>query len=91
MSQRGLKLLCVDFHRIYSSLNIFKIIEWKAMVWAGHVARRGRENTFKILFQKPVSKRPLGRHSRGWEDNIKVDWKEVGFNCFHSIERIFKI
>ena len=27
---------------------------------------------------KPVGKRPLGRPRRGWEDNIKMDLREVG-------------
>ena len=27
---------------------------------------------------KPEGKRPLGRHSRRWEDNIKMDLQEVG-------------
>ena len=27
---------------------------------------------------KPEGKRPLGRHRRRWEDNIKVDLQEVG-------------
>jgi len=25
--------------------------------------------------------RPLGRHRRRWEDNIKVDFQEVGGGC----------
>jgi hypothetical protein len=32
-----------------------------------------RINAFKILFGKPVGKRPLGRLWHGWEDNIKID------------------
>ena len=28
--------------------------------------------------RKPEGKRPLGRHRRRWEDNIKVDLQEVG-------------
>ena len=27
---------------------------------------------------KPEGKRPLGRHRRRWEDNIKMDLQEVG-------------
>jgi hypothetical protein len=26
---------------------------------------------------KPEEKRPLGRHRRRWEDNIKMDFQEV--------------
>ena len=31
-----------------------------------------------ILVRKPEGKRPLGRPSRRWEDNIKMDLREVG-------------
>jgi hypothetical protein len=28
---------------------------------------------------KPEGKRPLGRHRRRWEDNIKMDLREIGW------------
>ena len=31
-----------------------------------------------ILMEKPEGKRPLGRPRRRWEDNIKMDLREVG-------------
>ena len=31
-----------------------------------------------ILVRKPEGKRPLGRPRRRWEDNIKMDLREVG-------------
>ena len=35
----------------------------------------------KVLVGKPEGKRPLGRQSRRWEDNIKMDLQEVGRGC----------
>ena len=35
-------------------------------------------NTYRVLVEKPESKRPLGRLRRRWEDDIKMDFKEVG-------------
>jgi hypothetical protein len=35
---------------------------------------------------KPEGKRPLGRHRSRWEDNIKVDLKEVGCGGMDCIE-----
>jgi hypothetical protein len=35
-------------------------------------------NACKILVGKPEEKRPIERSSRGWEDNIKIDFREVG-------------
>jgi hypothetical protein len=32
----------------------------------------------RVLVGKPEGKRPLGRLRRRWEDNIKMDFQEVG-------------
>jgi len=44
------------------------------------VARMGGvRNYCKILVKISEGKRPLGRHRRRWEDNIRMDlWKRVG-------------
>ena len=34
-----------------------------------------------VLVGKPEGKRPLGRPKRRWEDNIKMDLREVGGGC----------
>ena len=46
------------------------------MRWAGHVARMGRD-LYRVLVGKPEGKRQLGRPSRRWEDNIKMELQEV--------------
>jgi hypothetical protein len=33
---------------------------------------------YRVLVEKPEGKRPLGRPRRRWEDNIKMNSKEVG-------------
>jgi hypothetical protein len=38
----------------------------------------GKRNAYRIFVGKPEGKRPLGRLSRGWVDNIKVDLREIG-------------
>jgi hypothetical protein len=35
---------------------------------------------------KPEGKRPLGRHRRRWEDNIRMDLQEVGCGAMDWIE-----
>ena len=35
----------------------------------------------RFLVGKPEGKRPLGRHRRKWEDNIKMVLQEVGGGC----------
>jgi hypothetical protein len=49
------------------------------MRWAGHVARMGEERKlYKVLVGKPEGKRPLGRPRRRWEDEIRMDLREIG-------------
>jgi hypothetical protein len=49
------------------------------MRWAGQVARRGEERgVHRVLVGKPEGRRSLGRPRRRWEDNIKMDFQEVG-------------
>jgi hypothetical protein len=35
--------------------------------------------TYNILVGRPEGRRPLGRSWRRWEDNIKMDLREIGF------------
>ena len=38
-----------------------------------------RRVVYRVLVRKPEGKRPLGRPRRRWEDNIKMDLQEVGW------------
>jgi hypothetical protein len=40
-----------------------------------------KRNAYKILVGKPEGKIPLGRCRRRWEDNIKIDHKDIGRGC----------
>jgi len=43
------------------------------------VARMGDDRgVHRVLMGKPEGKRPLGRPRRRWEDNVKMDLREVG-------------
>ena len=55
------------------------------MGWAGHVARmeEGR-SAFKILTGS--GKRPFGCRWRRWEDNIRMDLKEIAVNTKNWID-----
>ena len=37
-----------------------------------------RRGVFRVLLGKPEGKRSLGRTRHRWEDNIKMDFQEVG-------------
>jgi hypothetical protein len=36
-------------------------------------------NLYKVLMGKPEEKRPLGRPRRRWEDGIRMDLREIGW------------
>jgi hypothetical protein len=40
----------------------------------------------RVLVGKPEGKRPLGRPRCRWQDNIKMDFQEVGGGCGHWME-----
>ena len=64
---------------MYSLPNIIRNLKSKGLRWAGHTACIGESrNTHRVLVGKPEGKRPLGRQSLRWEDNAKMDLKEVG-------------
>ena len=49
--------------------------------WAGHISTiEERKSGFKILTGKPTEKTPLGRPRRRWNDNIRMNLKEIGDN-----------
>ena len=37
----------------------------------------GEKNAFRLLVRKHEGKRPLGRRMHIWDDNIKMDFKEL--------------
>ena len=46
------------------------------------MARMGEgRGVHRVLVGKSEGKRPLGRPKRRWEDNIKMDLKEMGGGC----------
>jgi hypothetical protein len=67
-----------EFHKLYSSPNIFRMIKSRRMRWAGHEARMGEGTcVYRVLVGKSEGKRPLGRPRRRWEDNIKIDLRKI--------------
>ena len=61
---------------------MLRVVKSRRMRWAWHVARMGEGRVVhRVLVGKPEGKRPLGRPRRRWEDNIKMDFLEVGGSC----------
>jgi hypothetical protein len=64
-------------HNLYSSTNrpIITVTELKRLRWAGHVARM--RNKYKNFIGKPKGKTPSERITRGYENNIKMDKRQI--------------
>jgi hypothetical protein len=46
---------------------------------------RGR-GVYRVLVRRPEGKRPLGRPRHRWEDNIKIDLREIGIDGANCIQ-----
>jgi len=65
---------------LYFSPSIVRVIKLRRMRRAGNVAHvwwEGR-GVYRVLVGKSEGKKPLGRNSRRWGDNIKMALQEVG-------------
>jgi hypothetical protein len=81
------KLHNEELNNLYSSPNIMRVIKSRRMRWAGHVARMVEgSGVYKVLVGKPEGSRPLGRPRRSWENNIRMDLREVGCGCVDWME-----
>ena len=81
------KLHNEELNNLYSSPNIVWVINSRRMRWAGHVARMGEgRGVYRVLVGKSEGRRPLGRPRHRWEDNIRMDLREVGYGCVDWME-----
>jgi len=69
-----------ELRNVYGSLTIIRVIKSRRIRWAEHVACMGAvRNVYEILVGKPEGRRPLVRPRRRWEDNIRMDVREIGW------------
>jgi hypothetical protein len=67
-----------ELHNLYFSPNIIKVIKSRIKTWAWHVARMGEmRNVYSISVVKLQAKKTLGRHRHRWDDNIRMDFREI--------------
>jgi hypothetical protein len=80
------KLHNEELHNLYSSPNIIRTNKSRRVRWTGHVARtEEKKHGYRVLVGKPEEKRLLGKAQRMWEDNIKIDLREVGWGAMYHI------
>ena len=71
------KLHNAELHALYSP-NIIRSLKSRRLRLTGHVARMEQSrNAYRVIVGKSEGKRPLGRPRRRWEDNIKIDLRDV--------------
>ena len=67
-----------ELHSLYRSPNIVRVIKSRTLSYEARM-EEGR-SAFNILTGTPEGKRHLGRPRRRWDDNIRMDLKEIGIN-----------
>jgi hypothetical protein len=71
-----------EFHNLYPSQYIIRVVTSWRIRWARYVAWMGEmRNAYNILVGKPEGKRLLGRSRHIQEDNIRMDAREIGWEC----------
>jgi hypothetical protein len=72
------KLYNDEVHSPHSSPNSVWVIKSRRIKWARHVTHMGEgRGVYRVLVGRPEGKRPLGRPRHRWEDNIKMDLREI--------------
>ena len=76
-----------ELHNLYRSPNTVKVMKCRRLKWAGHEARMEEiKSAFKIFTGELTGKRPLGRPMCRWEENIRMNLKEIGINSRNSVD-----
>jgi hypothetical protein len=67
-----------ELQNLYASLDIVSVFKSRGMRWTGHVARtEEKTNAYRSFVWKPQGKRSSDRSRLRWEDNIKIDFREI--------------
>jgi hypothetical protein len=73
---RLVTLFSEELHNLYASLNIIRVVRSRRMSWAGHVARVGEMRSMYNIWW------------RRWEDNIRMDLREIVWEFVHCIHLV---
>ena len=76
-----------ELNDMYSP-NIVRVIKSRRMRWAGHVSRMGERRGVYRFWWGNLRERPHGRPRRRWEDNIKMDLRELGCGAWAGSSRL---
>jgi hypothetical protein len=80
------KLQNEELNDLYCSPIIIWVIKSRRLKWAGHIAHMGkRRGTYRVFMRKREGKRPFGKPRHRWENNIKKDLQEVGWEAWTAL------
>jgi hypothetical protein len=75
-----------ELHNLYALPNITRQIISRRVRWVRHVVCIGDERQlYKVLLGKPEGKRLLRRLGHRWDDGIKMNLRETGWECLEWI------
>jgi hypothetical protein len=80
------KLHNEELHDLYPSPNIVRVIKSKNEMGGARSADGEERGVYKVSVGKPEGKRQLGRPRRRWEDNISMDFQEVGWGVWTGLD-----
>jgi hypothetical protein len=84
---RSRKLYNEKLHNLYGSPSRIRNDQVKEDEMGRTCSTCGeKRNAYRILVAKPERKRPLGRPRHRWEDNIRMDVREIGWGGMDCIE-----
>jgi len=75
-----------ELNEAYSSPNIVWVIILRIDGWGMYPY--GGRCVYRVLVGNPEGKKPLGRSRHRWEDNIRMDFQEVGCGVMDWIELV---
>jgi hypothetical protein len=80
------KLHNEELHNLYYLPDTIRMIKSSQVGWSGHVAHTGIErDCYKVFLGKPDGNRGLGARRWRWEDNIKMDLREIEWGGMYWI------
>jgi hypothetical protein len=85
ITREWIRLHNEKLYDLYSSRNTVWVIKAERIRWAGYVAYTWymgeMRGVCRVLVGKPEGKRPLGRPTLRWEDDIEMDLQEVALRA----------
>ena len=69
-----------DLYPLYSPSYVIRVIKSTRLRWARHTTRMGmRKGAYRVYKGKPEAQRQLVGPRLRWEDNIKMNLRELGW------------